>query len=262
MAEFQTLAEFIQAPFGNKDSNEEARLEQLYQGLKSRIKIEGYTIIDDDYFLHITIPSDSNKNQSYDVVIMFFTDEKSVKSQITIKNYYIKLFSNSPSFIYKYAALYHTEGYLIDFLFEKLDKDYADVLPVKSTSDFKLSYDKSTYAAARYLLDDKLISLSKFGMVTKHKKESKRFFSDIKTFRDVKFGSELNTIDKKIDKELAKNKEEKKKKSIAHNTGKRVSAKSTVRDGEKFITKCKVIRSSKGSSNVSKVKRITPKKKI
>lgn len=235
MATFQTLSDFLEAPFGNTDETERKRLETMYQRMKRSIRIEGYLKFEKEYLMHVIVPSESNPNQSYDVVVLFFAENDSVERELTLKNYYVKLFSNSPSFIFQFAAMYHTEGYLIDFLFEKMDKDYAEVMPKKPKPLF---YDKSIYAACRYLSDDKFVALSKMGIITKHRKNERTFFNDIKTFQDVKMTGELRALDKKIDKELEENKKQKKKEKKGERkrpkTGTKVLAKKdTLTDSRK-----------------------------
>lgn len=248
MIEFQNLGKFIETPFGNSNQQEKIKMEQAYQRIKKKMRIEGYMKNDKDYLIHVKVPSETNSNQSYDVIVLFFTDNDSVKRELTLKNYYIKLFSNSPSFIFQYAVMYHNEGYLIDFLFDKMDKEYADVMPKKPKD---LSYDKSIYCACRFLLDDKLIALSKMGIITKHRKNENKFFKDIKTFEDVKLAGELKNLDKKIDKELEENKRSKKNNKKRKKTGStRIikPKKDTVQAGvKKSVSVAKKIKSSKST---------------
>lgn len=258
MTNFQNISDFLSAPFGNVDKAEQARLLRMYSNSKFKraIKISGYTVVDEEYFFHLSIPSDSNPNQLYDVVILFFTDNEKIKKEMSFKNYYIKFFSNSPSFMYQYAALYKQEGFLIDFLFDKMDKNYADVLPKTQKA---LSYDKSIYAACKYLYDTPA-ALSKMGLITKQKKKPERFFSDIKTFQDVKLTNDLNTLDKKIGKELEKNKEKKKehrKKGSGNSSFVRKDARKDTLSGtsEKAIKMAKTIKASKGVRKTRKVKK-------
>lgn len=206
--EFQTLTEFLALPFEQKDTLEQSRLEPLYVKAKNSkgIKFIAYTVIDDNYFLHISIPSDSNPNQSYDIVVCFFTGDGSVKKQTTLSNYYVKFFSNSPSFIYKYAYLYKKEGFLIDLLYDKLDTKTSDSSPSSSNQNNKMFYDKSIYIACRYLQDNKILFLSKNTLIARKKLPKDAFFKAIKEFKDVKLTGELSTIDKQIDKELSNSK--------------------------------------------------------
>ena len=211
MAEFQTLSQFINSPFGNTNVDRTNSYETEYKSVKNRLKIAGYTEIDGSFLLHITVPSKSNVKQIYDVVILFFTDDPSIKKERTLSNYNIKFFSNSPSFIYKYAVLYKKNGYLIDAFFDKMDAQYADVMPDKSNKGYEMFYDKSIYCACRFLLDSKT-ALSKFGILLHHKQSNELFFRNIKDFQDTKFSSDSKAIEKKIEKELDVLEKSKKKK--------------------------------------------------
>ena len=230
---YQTVEGFLRAPFGSSEpkSNE---FEQKYQKLKTekKIHIEAFTKIEDNYLLHFKVGSESNPNQFYDVIFLFFTDDNAVKKEISFQNYYVKFFSNSPSFIYQYAVLYKENGALIDMLYDKLDPNFIDQAPTKSNPGMKLSYDKSIYSACRFMLDNKISAFSKAGILVKKKKTPDKFFSDIKTFSDVKLDTEINQLDKKVDKELEsaskKDKEDVKKK--ARSFGKKKPVLSTLTD--------------------------------
>ena len=104
METFQTINDFLDKPFGEKEEKSKD-FERKFSELDSnrKIKVVGLTQVEDDYLLHLTIGSKTNPTESYDVVLLFFTDDDSIKKEITFKNYYVKFFSNSPSFIYQYA---------------------------------------------------------------------------------------------------------------------------------------------------------------
>lgn len=242
MTEFQTISQFVKAPFGNNDVKRTGEYETEYKSVKNKLKITGYTEIDDNFLLHVTVPSKSNNNQIYDVVILFFTDTSSVKKERTLNNYYIKFFSNSPSFIYKYAALYKLHGYLIESFFDKMDKEYSDTMPDKSNKDYEMFYDKSIYFTCRFLLDSKT-ALSKFGIILHHKKSQSAFFRDIKDFQDTKFSNDTKSLDKKIEKELDTLKRER---SVKNRNVDRVGVKP-----KKFAGK------STGESHIKHTKRIS-----
>lgn len=250
---YQTVEGFLRAPFGSPEpkSNE---FEQKYQKLKSskKIHIEASTRIDDNYLLHFKVGSDSNLNQFYDVIFLFFTDNDDAKREISFQNYYVKFFSNSPSFIYQHATLYKENDALIDMLYDKLDPDFIGQAPVKSNPNMKLSYDKSIYSACRFMQDNKISAFSKVGILVKKKKKPEKFFSDIKTFSDVKLDTEINQLDKKVDKELEKASKKdkepitKKSKSL----GKQAAVRSTLSS-----TKSSGIKRISGSSNIHQKKK-------
>lgn len=257
----QTLEGFLSKPFGNTEpkSNE---FEQKYKALVSRKRIymEACTKVDETFLVHIKVGSDSNDNQFYDVILLFFTDDDVIKRDITFHRYYVKFFSNSPSFIYQYAVLYKQEGVLIDALAEKMDAMYADKLPEKANPNLKTSYDKSIYAACRFMQDHKVSAFSKAGFMARRKKPADKFFSDVKSFEDVKFTSELNKIAKTVEKEaaIAKDKEDVHKKRRIRIVGRG----STSKPG---VTPVKMVKKTTAKTNaasrVKHVKRVSRKKK-
>lgn len=231
---FQTVEGFLKAPFGKPEpkSND---FELKYQKLKRdrRIHIEASTKIEDDYLLHFKVGSESNQGQFYDVIFLFFTDDEKVKRELSFQNYYVKFFSNSPSFIYQYAVLYKQNGALIDMLYDKLEESFQDQAPTKSNPSMKLSYDKSIYSACRFMLDNRISAFSKAGILVKKKKTPEKFFSDIKTFADVKLDNEIRQLDKKVDSEMEKsNPKKKEEKSILKprhsSSGKKKPVRSTL----------------------------------
>ena len=209
METFQTINDFLDKPFGEKEEKSKD-FERKFSELDSnrKIKVVGLTQVEDDYLLHLTIGSKSNPTESYDVVLLFFTDDDSIKKEITFKNYYVKFFSNSPSFIYQYAVLYKQNGFLIDMLYDKMDEKYKDVLPDKVNKEHNLSYDKSIYCACKYVLS-KSSAFNKYLNFTP-KKTPDIFFRGVKDFADVKMISEIRSMDKKINKELEENKKKQK----------------------------------------------------
>lgn len=198
----QTLEGFLAAPFGKSEikSNE---YERKYQKLVSEKKVymEACTKVGETYLVHIKVGSESNAAATYDVVLLFFTDNNEVKRDISFRRYYVQFFSNSPSFIYQYAVLYKQQGAMIDMLAKKMDQLYADKLPEKTNPTLKNSYDKSIYAACRFMQDHKVSAFSKAGFLARRKKNPDSFFDDIQTFEDVKFTNELHTLEKKMEKE-------------------------------------------------------------
>ena len=58
----------------------------------------------------------------YDVVLQFFIDDELKSRNIALNNYYVKFFSNSPGFVYKYAYLYHQNDMLVEVLADKISE--------------------------------------------------------------------------------------------------------------------------------------------
>lgn len=213
---YQTLSEFLQEPFWNSDSKNYDKLKEYdkrYQANDQKIKLHSYTKIDNSYYFHVIIPSDSQKASGvyYDVVIRFFTDKKTELAASHIRGYYIQFFSNSPGFIYNYAVLYRKFGYLINHLYDKLDPRYFDKLPEKRNTEHTLSYDKSIYFACRFLSEHKFRVLNKVGIPFGRNLPPSKFFQEIKDFQTIKIENDLLALERKAMKELARTTEERAK---------------------------------------------------
>ena len=213
---FQTLSEFLQEPFWNSDSKNYQKLqeyEKRYQLNEQKIKLHSYTQVDNSYYFHVTIPSDSQKASGvyYDVVIRFFTNKESELKASHIRGYYIQFFSNSPGFIYNYAVLYRKHGFLIDLLYDKLDPRYFDKLPEKRNTEHTLSYDKSIYFACKFLSEHKFRVLNKMGIPFGRNLSPSKFFQEIKDFQTIKIENDLLALERKAMKDLVKSTEEKAK---------------------------------------------------
>nr|DAS58584.1 MAG TPA: hypothetical protein [Caudoviricetes sp.] len=200
---YQTLSEFLEAPFGVKDAENKERLLKSYGAAKSPVFISGYTILDDTYLLHLKVPSDSKPGVNYDVVIQFFTKDGSIKTEPVLTNYYIQFFSNSPSFVYKYAVLYKQKGYMIDVLQEKLDPKYADTLPTTANKEMKLTYDKSLFFACHFLITScKTTWLNKKYIGTRRKQSLREFLSQVTDTKGKAIFFDLSEVSRRFKKEL------------------------------------------------------------
>lgn len=228
---FQTFDNFMRMPF-NKDSSltKNTKYDKMYDDFrkKNKIYIAAYTEIEDSYYLHIKVPSSTlqNGNYEYDVVIRFFTDDLLVKKESSLIPYYIQFFSNSPGFIYRYAALYKKYGFLIEALYNKLDPEYKDKMPEKTNPDNELSYDKSIYFACKFISEHKFRILNKHGLITQKKVKPDKFFSGITDFQSAKLDRELIKSEEALHKELEKEKNKKMFAAAKRNNDKhRIAAK-------------------------------------
>ena len=219
---FQTFDEFMRMPF-NTDSQilKNAKYNALYNEYisKNKIYIAGYTEIEDSYYVHIKVPSDSLKDgkYEYDVVIRFFTDDPKMKHNNSLSGYYIQFFSNSPGFIYRYAVLYKKYHFLIEELYDKMDPEFKDKMLEKTNPNSELSYDKTIYFACKFISDRKFRILNKKGLLLQKKMNPDKFFMNISDFRSVKMDRELIKAESDLKKqlEIAK-KNDRKRKADAH----------------------------------------------
>lgn len=267
---YQTIGEFLRSPFGSKDRSNVERFDQSYQKMKNAktLYAENYTEVDGSYFIHVKVPSESKPGLWYDVVIQFFPATKEMEKTMNLGNYYVQFFSNSPSFIYQYAALYRLYGYLIDSLYEKTDTEHGLILPEKANPNFKMSYDKSIYLACKYLQDNQFTYLRKNGIKFLKYEKWDRFLRSIKEFELAEADAELYDLEKNVKKETEKQKAEaakakkerlnpfatkQKKVKPKHDTLGEDSPKSI-----KTIIKRKPVRSTSKNSSITIIKKKSP----
>lgn len=259
----QTLQEFLDRPFGLPNEQKHLQYEDRYQSYKkgNHIKVEATMELDKNYFIHLRVPSESQKGLSYyDVVVQFFTPNKEVETQLSIKNYYVQFFSNSPGFIYKYAALYKMNGYLIESLLDKFSPGMLDVLPDKANKTYELYFDSSIYYACRYILDNRLTIFGKLNFKILKKKSPSAFFAGIQDSEEAEINRNVAMIENQMKKEihsdtrLGISKEKTKRDRTKTSTNKNKNHSS-------IVVKKATSRTSKGVSSITvkKPKRTTTK---
>lgn len=203
---YQTIDEFMKNPFYQNNFPKYTTYMSRYNKYKLShlIEFSSYAIIEDAYYIHLKVQSETNKDKIfYDVVIRFFTNSDKIKNEPSLRNYYLQFFSNSPGFMYNYAIIYRVHGYLIDFLYEKLDPNYTNILPSKTNVTLDLSYDSSIFYACAFLSDNRFSYLQKSSLKGMKKKEPNDFFDDIKNFEDMKFNQEVVALEKEYQKAQA-----------------------------------------------------------
>lgn len=109
--------------------------------------------IKDDYVAHITIPSKTTQGLSYDVVFDF----GDISNVMDLKRVPVKVFSNSPSFIFTYAKVFKDQGILCDWLEDKYTKKILALDPSTRNKYKIISYEKSLYLACLYIASNRSI---------------------------------------------------------------------------------------------------------
>lgn len=269
----QTLQEFIDRPFGMPNKQKQLKYSSRYEeyAKNNKIRIESSIEIDKNYFIHLHVPSESQKGLAYyDVVVQFFTPSEKIQRELNVKNYYVQFFSNSPGFVYKYASLYKIEGYLIESLCSKFPNGTLDTLPEKANKDFELYYDSSIYYACRYLLDNSFSVLGKLSLKIFKTKRPEAFFRDIQDIEGSEIERNIAKLERNIkaeikhdtelsrEQELKLQKNSKINKQILHRKEAKRSTKSTMANSSGIK---KIIPSShtKGGSQPKRISSIKKK---
>lgn len=133
-----------------------------------------------DILFHVRVPSEFHRTNklSYDVLFRLFHDEKKRRA-----NRDIQVFSNCPSFVYTYAYVYNTKGLLIEKFKSILPNQCLSSAPKVRNPIGSMGYEKSTYIAARYLLEgfclnDSYINMYGVMMTPEKEKELERKITD------------------------------------------------------------------------------------
>lgn len=225
----QTIDEYLDNPMGKGSGAIANRnliksdLDTRYTKLLEKHKdFKHYHYHDNtNFYIHVKIPSESERNNEYDVVIQFTPSEKEVMNDINLNRYTIKVFSNCPSFTYTYAYVYNDYGLMIDFLKDK----YKDIVlqdnPIIKNPGEVINFEKSVYFACKYIKSNKtflnkvsLVPISKRLIIDQFKKTIK---STDKIELEIK--KENNRLKEEKKKELEKTKSNKPKREVNKNTG-------------------------------------------
>lgn len=164
-----TMQQFLQNPSG-QGSSVFARRDLIIENLKMRYdkilresgkKIKLETFKDkSDYFFYFKFPSEKfGVDLLYDVVIQFIPIGNS-KTDLTINNYAVKVFSNSPNFMFTYAYIYNKDGIVINFLKEKISDEALNNQPVVKNPTETYGFEKSVYFALLYIKNNRLFTKS------------------------------------------------------------------------------------------------------
>jgi hypothetical protein len=154
-----TLKQYVDNPYRGSSFLASRRL--IKQGLnsayieilrkyRSRFFAIPYEYQNKDILFHVKVPSEEYQFNkiTYDVLFLI---EYNPDVRLSQRN--IKMFSNSPSFIFTYAYVYYHSNLVIDSFVQKIPTVAITQEPEIRNPIESLGYEKSTYIAARYLLD-------------------------------------------------------------------------------------------------------------
>lgn len=223
MAFILTFRQFLQNPtgpysafFGKRAEiikNLEDRFAKLISTRSKDFSCKVYTD-KENYFFHITIPSETFKDMKYDVVFKMMPSNEGCESESSLSNYKLQFFSNSPAFIFTYAYVFNKDGNLINFLTNKIDSKALDNEPEIKNPVQIYGYEKSLYFALLYIkykyynLKTNLLSMQK-------KLDKKEILSNVKDSQTVlleyKKLKKIEEEKKRIEKEKEKHKKQREK---------------------------------------------------
>lgn len=206
-----TIEEYIDNPMGKGDSALGANrlaikgiLTEKYQRLTTKKRIKTYCYNGTkkgQITIHLVIPSETERDNTYDVVFEFTPKDKSMQDAKTLKDYDVRVFANSPSFAYTFAYVYKKHDLLINSLVKKLGKSFVKIAPDVRNRYQIVSYEKYIFFGAMYITES--------GLLTKKTLEEKLtsmnplvFPAKVRTLEQIM--SEYSTEEAKIRKKKRK----------------------------------------------------------
>lgn len=223
-------------------------LDKRFEKLKNDKEIESDVYKDgDNYIFHVKLPSESERDNTYDVVVEFSPIDNTSKSDESIINYNVRFFSNCPSFIFTYAYAYNDKGLFIDFLSKNLDEQILKNAPVVKNPMNIVNFEKSIYFACKYLVEEKNLNkqfLKSF--VQRFKKRD--FIHSIRTQAQIMEEIKKAKLNLKEEKEKERRKDERPKRT------KNILNKENTPNGVKLISPKQSTTKEKGVNKVNKIK--------
>ena len=154
-----TFDNYIVNPMGVKNSvfSKREMYREMYRQKLDKILVRESGKVDyklytdkDNYYVWFKIPSEVIPNFYYDVVIKFYPKSNEVKLTKTLKDYYIKFYSNDPSFVFTFAYAMEKNKLFIDELAPVMSKEALKNKAKERNPKAEIGYVKSLFFA--YLL--------------------------------------------------------------------------------------------------------------
>lgn len=258
------IREYLDNPMGKGDSSIpnrqslilslSAKYDTLIDNKEKEIQMKIYRNgIKGDYYFHLIIPSETKRKNTYDVVFEFRDPNKEHVKDLSLGNYEIRVFSNTPSFAYTFANVYDKEGLIIDFLKPKLGKKIFQLRPEVRNRYGIVNYDKYLYFGARYIIESKMLNKAFLDMRS-HNDNNLRFRSNIRTLNDIMEEYKL------AEQELRKT-----KKSSAKDSSSKIKSTTRTESNNSTLNRIKPIKGTDSDNRLKKkkpVKSIKPKRAL
>ena len=184
-----------------KLKTEKMNLDSKFKELNGRRKLEIHSVCKHNscYYVHYKVPTENpRKENTYDVILKFYSDSILTRDGNDIKKYNISFFSNSPGFVYQFAYVYKHSGLFAEDFIKKLPNKCFTQEPKVKNPNMIVDYDKTIYFAMK-AFGSKFIHFNKGYLESKNKVSFHKMMRDIRTFE--KINSELRSEDNKVKSE-------------------------------------------------------------
>lgn len=110
-----------------------------------------YSTNDNNYIIHLKIPSEVVKKFYYDVVIRFYTNAEVKDAGRSLNKYQVQFFSNDPAFVYTYAYTFINNKLFFRDLLPKMSSEAIKQKPKIKNPTNMVGYVKSLYFAYLFM---------------------------------------------------------------------------------------------------------------
>lgn len=173
-----------------------------------------------NFIFFIKVPSETFDDLYYDVLLEFEAVSKEHKKSTTILDYKIRVFSNSPDFVFTYAYVVNKNDFLCSIAKKKLSTEALTQEP-KIKNPFEIyGFEKSCYYACKFIKE--------FNLYTKPKIKDNLFM-----YNELKLLSLIKTDREKLQQYKDKKEKKQKKKAKKATETKKTDIKYTTRDKHK-----------------------------
>ena len=247
-----TFNQYIQNPMGKRSAvfTQTEVYRKLYsEKLDKLIVREGgifnykLYIDEDDYYIHMKVPSEVIENFYYDVVVRFYTDDPKVKERRDLDRYYVQFFSNDPAFVYTFAHAFRTNNMFIEILKDKMSREALRKKPKETNPNEVVGYVKSIFFC--YLIMENRALFDKITYEVYGNKLKKKHLLDDITHADIK-------IKDRQQKEAEKRKSDRKKKE----QNKRKQKHAYKSDGNNIINTSNTVSKTKSARTAKRSPRV------
>lgn len=236
-----TLSEYLDNPMGKGDaslpnktmviqtlsSKYNKLMEQKGDNIKLTMYRQGLT---GEYYAHLIIPSETERDNTYDVVFRFFDSNKEHTKDLSIRKYDVQMFTNTPSFAYTFFYVYRQYGLLIPLFDGKFGKEFLTMAPTIRNRFEVVNFDKYLYFGARYLLDSKWFLNRAYLDTHCVKLNQKKLVASVRSLKTIM--SEYNTAHSKLQQQKKYAKVASKRKTTTMTPGVDVGVKRPVTSKE------------------------------
>lgn len=154
-----TYTQYINNPLGERNSviTNRGMYQKMYRDKLDKILLrEGGRVkyklykSKNRYYIHFKIPSEVINKFYYDTVIEFYTDDPLKEKSVSLRDYYVRFYSNDPAFCYTFGHSFIKNELFVTDLLPKMMREVRRTVAKEKNPKNLVGYVKSLFFA--YLL--------------------------------------------------------------------------------------------------------------